>query len=298
MSTQQEAEDAYHDDLAAYALGALDLDETAAMDAHRATCPQCRAELRSFRAVTVALAADLDSVALPEGHQRRFAQKLRANVPVIEPVGHRERFAQKLQAQAVESETSARPPAPAPRRWWEALNPFAGWGTAGALAFALLLALWWGAAGTSDLNRQLTSAQATAQVAQQQAATIAATSTAVVAADTQVLAILGNPATRSAQLAGNLGAQVRVWVDPTSGQTVLRATNLPTAPAGRQYELWLLRGTTTVAVNLFQPSPDGLSNVVFSLPAGAAADYTAAALTVEQRLETAPTSAPIMKGQF
>jgi len=44
------------DDLAAYALGALDADERRTVDAHLETCPSCRAELRSFAETTWAIA--------------------------------------------------------------------------------------------------------------------------------------------------------------------------------------------------------------------------------------------------
>ncbi|MDQ2805397.1 MAG: anti-sigma factor [Chloroflexota bacterium] len=326
MSTPKAADDAYRDELAAYSLGALDSVEAEAVEVHLATCASCRGELRSLRGVTVALAADSMLVTPPEGHQGRFMQKLAANVPVVEPLGHRERFLHKLEAHSSEGDSPASPQVavPAPRRpWWQALNPFAGWGTAGALAFGLLLALWWGAAGRTDLSRQVTTAQATAQAAQaqvvagaatstavvsaaqataqaaqQQVVAGAATSTAVVAEQARVIAILGNPATKSAQLAGKLSAQVRVWVDPVSGQTLLRATNLPTAPSGQQYELWLLRGKTPVAVDLFQPGANGQSEVSFPLPAGPPSDYTAAALTLEAQRVEQPTSTPIMTGQF
>ncbi len=329
MSTPQAADDPYLDELAAYALGALDPTEAEVLEAHLATCQNCRTELRSLRSVTLALAADLVLVASPEGHHARFMEKLAANVPLVEPVGHRERFLHKLEAQNSEGENPVppRPVVTAPRRpWWQALNPFAGWGTAGALAFGLLLALWWGAAGRNDLSRQLTTAQATAQAAQVQADAVAATaqaaqaqittaqataqaaqvqagavagtSTAVVGDQARVIAILGNPATRSAYLAGQLAAQVRVWVDPVSGQTLVRATNLPTAPTGQQYELWLLRGKTPVAVDLFQADANGRSEVSFPLPAGPPSEYTAAALTLETQRVERPTSAPIMQGQF
>ena len=52
------------DDLAAYALGALDADERRAIDAHLATCASCRAEVRSF-AETAWLIAEPQSRQVP-----------------------------------------------------------------------------------------------------------------------------------------------------------------------------------------------------------------------------------------
>jgi len=47
-----------HEDVAAYALDALDGDEAAAVEAHLATCPACRDELDDLRAALAALTTD------------------------------------------------------------------------------------------------------------------------------------------------------------------------------------------------------------------------------------------------
>ena len=47
-----------HDDVAAYALDALDGDEAAVVEAHLATCPACRDELDDFRAALASLTTD------------------------------------------------------------------------------------------------------------------------------------------------------------------------------------------------------------------------------------------------
>src|SRR3954451_22655699 len=157
----------------AYALGALDAEETARLDAHLATCPTCPAELAAFEAVASALALSLDPAPEPAGHQERFQQKLDAADSVAEPPGHRGRFLEKLNAETVRTGEELPPPAPPPlvapprpqpaptvrRPWWQGLNPAAGWALAGTLALLLLLAGLWG----FDAQQRAT---ATAQQAQ------------------------------------------------------------------------------------------------------------------------------------
>src|SRR5690242_12859092 len=128
--------------LPAYALGALEPAEAAQVEAHLTTCSTCPGELAAFEAAAGAFALSLEPVAVPAGHEARFQQKLSALEPLAEPAGHRERFLDKLDAQAGPAAEPAGPrraavpptppgPAPAPaRRWWQALDPRAGWAAA------------------------------------------------------------------------------------------------------------------------------------------------------------------------
>ncbi|MGE5073756.1 MAG: zf-HC2 domain-containing protein, partial [Anaerolineae bacterium] len=49
----------FQENLAAYALGALDAEETAALEAHLRTCETCRAELAAYQGVSAGLMAAL-----------------------------------------------------------------------------------------------------------------------------------------------------------------------------------------------------------------------------------------------
>jgi anti-sigma-K factor RskA len=65
---------AFQDNLAAYALGALDPEETAALEAHLQTCESCRAELADYQSVSTGLMAALPP-RQPRGSVRRALQK-------------------------------------------------------------------------------------------------------------------------------------------------------------------------------------------------------------------------------
>lgn len=65
--------------LGAYALNAVDADERAAVEAHLATCPRCRAEVDSHREVAAHLA--LGGAPAPEGLWERIAGAIEAEAP-------------------------------------------------------------------------------------------------------------------------------------------------------------------------------------------------------------------------
>jgi anti-sigma-K factor RskA len=75
----------HRDNLAAYALGALDADDIPALESHLAGCQDCWTELADYQSVTMGLLQSLPSQMPPSGLRRRLISKLpshRKQVPV------------------------------------------------------------------------------------------------------------------------------------------------------------------------------------------------------------------------
>src|SRR5712692_3889514 len=74
-----------HDDLreeaALYVLGALDLAEGSAFEAHLTSCAECAAEVRALRSTVVALADAVPQIDSPPGLRQRVLSSVRARKP-------------------------------------------------------------------------------------------------------------------------------------------------------------------------------------------------------------------------
>jgi anti-sigma-K factor RskA len=84
-----------HEQLAAYALDALDDDERVEFEHHLAACERCRADLPGLRNAASALAEDVDPVAPPPELRQRVLDEARADRPNVVPLKTR-RAAQPL----------------------------------------------------------------------------------------------------------------------------------------------------------------------------------------------------------
>lgn len=100
------------------------------------------------------------------------------------------------------------------------------------------------------------------------------------------------------------GAQapgVQLFWDRERDVTILHAFNLPPAPAGQAYQLWLVPsdGSPPVSVVVFNSEPDGHA-LEHDIPVPAAlGEFAAAAITVEPESGSPqPTSDPILIGQL
>jgi hypothetical protein len=77
MSPSDQREHGCGDDVAAYALGALEPGEARALEAHLATCAVCRDELASLQGGADALSLATPQVAVPRGLRRRVMSAIR-----------------------------------------------------------------------------------------------------------------------------------------------------------------------------------------------------------------------------
>jgi anti-sigma-K factor RskA len=107
----------------------------------------------------------------------------------------------------------------------------------------------------------------------------------------EAFAIISGPSTTEASF--GQGPKGKVYVDPQRG-VLLIASNLPPAPAGKIYEMWVIpKGGKPVPAGLFQSEPTGAA--IHVRPGPVVADASAVAVTVEPEAGSQqPTSTPFM----
>jgi hypothetical protein len=90
----------------------------------------------------------------------------------------------------------------------------------------------------------------------------------------------------------------RIWVHPDRG-VLLLASNLPPAPAGKAYEMWVVpKGAPPLPAGLFNSDQQGFAAHVWPRPVNVAAT-SAIAVTLEQATgAAAPTGAPLISASL
>jgi len=256
------AHEQFADDLALYALGTLQGDERAVLEAHLNGCAECRGELERLRGDSALLAFSVSGPRPPSRSRSRL----------MEAVAREPRRQEIRETKAERS------------RWRTWFSAFEWAGAAAALIVVLLLVRQ-----NDQLQRQLSQARGTSasQEAQLQQAK-------------QLVDSLTSPdAVRYVLVAGKTPPQPQgkaIYV-AKSGTLVFLANNLPALPPQKVYELWLIPSSgAPIPAGLFRPNAQGSAAVVKpQLPVGVEAKTFA--ITVEPEAgSAAPTSQPIMVG--
>ncbi len=109
---------------------------------------------------------------------------------------------------------------------------------------------------------------------------------------TEIMTIVNGANTREVNFGA--GPKGKVFVNPSAG-VVLMATNLPPAPAGRAYEMWVIpKSGKPVPAGMFQSQTDGSATHVQTGPIDIAS-LGAVAVTLEDAAGAAqPTSTPLI----
>lgn len=193
-----------------YALGALDGEEKQAFEAHVRSCARCAEELAAAR-------------------QRVALLGLAAGPAAAPPARVKEQLMQRVRAERTQRARTAAPAIPTRRRsWW--LTPAL---TAATLFFATLAGWFW-----------MRDAQDAAQIEalETQLATTQAQSRDVARAAEETDHLLGMPGTVRVALApmpGMPAGRAGVLYNARMG-VALCAGELPPAPKGKSYQLWLV----------------------------------------------------------
>jgi anti-sigma-K factor RskA len=253
---------------AAYVLGALEPEERRAFEAHLAGCAACAEEIRTLRHVTDALAR-----AVP---QRTPRAELRTRV-----------LASIVPGTLAEPAAVTPPPRTAMSGWLALAAALAV--AVGASAYAWQLQL-----RVRTLEARLDNAEQRASAAERSVADARRTAGEAQAA----MSVLAAPDMVRIELAGQSAAsaaRARALWSRNRGM-VFTVTNLPEAPAGRVYQVWVVTAAGPVSAGLLTPDAGGRAEAFFSTPPDIA-DPTAVAVTLEQAGGVpAPTSEPYLLG--
>ena len=239
-----------------YALGALTPDERAEIEEHLGRgCADCRSGLAHAMELNAMMALTPDRVTPPKRLRRR----------VLASVG-------------------AASPVPAWSNVWAL--------AAGCLVIALVVGGLKMAGDIEELRREARTAVSGRDEARRELAARDGQLSQVL----QALALLEEPQTAQATFGGSqpLPPRGRVFLDPSRG-VLLLASNLPPAPAGKTYEMWVIpKGGKPVPAGLFQSAQDGTA--LYVLPGAVNVAGTAAvAVTLEPAAGVPqPTSTPII----
>ena len=256
----------FAEDLALYALGALDDAERQKLEEHLEECASCRRELELLR-------GDLSLLALTTAGPKP-------------PVRARQRL---ISAIAAEPRLPVGAPAPERRQrsWWTAGWPALGW----AVAVALVLVGIGLLRQNSTLHQDLASllAQVTDQGRElQQANEVVATLFDPDAKKIELVAVGSKPQPRG-----------KAIYQRRNRTLIFFASNLPPLPAEKIYELWLFpaNGGAPIAAGLFKPDARGSATVVDPpLPEAVEAKNFAVTLEPESGSHESPRGTPVIVG--
>ncbi len=255
-----------------YALGALEPDEQAIVDAHLEQCPLCRARLDDAQQVVLLLGWTPDQYDPP---------------PEL-----RERTLRRIQ-QVQRREGSPKP------RWWQRLHAFLPQATSGlrlATAALVLVALLLGVR-LMQLQQQLGALQARLADQEQEITMLRAQ----LAEQQRVVEVLRSPDARLVSMIAQPDAppaRGQMLMSPNSSEAYLVAEALSPLPQDRTYQLWLIADDQPTSVGIFRPNEQGIATVAVQAPRPLD-HYQGAGITIEPAGGSSqPTTEPVLLTEF
>ena len=260
----QPVHEQYAEDLALYALGALQAGSCAQLEQHLKECAACRRELETMRGDAALLALSVSGPTPPARSRQRLLSAIGA-------------------AQSEEQPDSLRNFA-VRRPWWSFAPVFASLALA---VFAILLLRE--NTNLRQANDQLVSQINNADHETRKAREIMALISAKDAVHVSLVAATGPPPP----------PHIKTIYQPRTGRLVLMASNLNPLPAGMTYELWLIpKKGAPMPAGLFKPDVHGMAMMMPDNPeVPAGIEAKAFAVTVEPESGSpAPTSSIMLMG--
>ena len=263
----------YQESLALHALDALDAAEARSLEAHLASCAECRAALIEWRDAT-GLLAYASTPAAP-------SDELRGRILA----------AGQTETRTPQTEASAKvvplPIAPRRSNLWPNLMRIA----AAIAIFGLLIGMivFW----RRDVRMQRDIARLTRE--RNRTADQLAREREARAKEHDAVAMLNSRDTKKMELAGTQTAQNARGTfvfDPKTGHGMLMTEGLPAAPADKAYEVWFIpKGHTPMPGKMFTVDSSGRAMVSGEIPLEARANAVIAITLEPKKGSAAPTSA-------
>jgi anti-sigma-K factor RskA len=254
----------YAEDLALYALDALQGEDRARVVEHLAACAACRLELEQLRGDTALLALSATGPRPPQRARKRL-------LDAIAREGSAASSNRSISSgQNLSQRTSG--------SWWGWL----GWAAAAAVV-VFALSLW---RENSALKQTLASASSQSVESARQLEELKRIAAPILEPEAQRVTLI------SAK--GPPQPQGKAFYLRRRGSLVFLANNMPVLPAQKTYELWLIPTSgAPIPAGVFKPDARGSASVVNPpLPAGTEAK--AFAITVENEAGSATPTMPIV----
>jgi anti-sigma-K factor RskA len=266
--------DRFTDAAPLFVLGTLDADERVAFQEHVATCAECRAEVRAFEQVRDRIPLAVEE-RKPPPRVREALMAAVAPKPTMTP-------------EVVRADGEDR------KRWiWPVVLP---------LAAALVLGVgYWRASEQVRVERvRAEDESARAQDLTLRLAQSERRLQEMELREVQLRSLLANPDAHVVSLAGQKDAEVaraRVFWNPATSEAIVTVAGLPTPPAGKAYQMWVIAGAAPVPAGVFSVAADG--SAIFNLPrVSETKDVKTFAITVEPAQGVpAPTGPIVLAGQ-
>jgi anti-sigma-K factor RskA len=264
----------YQEWLALHALDALDAAEARPLEAHLASCAECRAALIEWRDATGLLAHAATPKAPSDELRARIVAAARAETRASQPP---------------ETSTRVVPMPIAPRRsnlWPNVLRIAAAVAIVGLLVGVIVM--W---------RRDVLSRREIARITREKtrAENLLALEREARAKERDAIAMLNSHDTKKMELAGTQTAQNARGTfvfDPKTGHGMLMTEGLPATPADKQYEVWFIpKGHTPMPGKMFTVDKSGRAMVAGEIPLEARANAVIAITLEPKKGSAAPTSA-------
>lgn len=261
----------YQDLLALHALDALDASEKPLLEAHLATCAECRATLTEWRDATSLLAHAATPVTPSADLRARILAATRAETRAPQAAG---RVVQM-------------PIPPNRSNLWPNLLRIAAAITIVGLLVGIIIFWRRDVVLQRDVARLTKERNRTAdQLIKEREA---------LAKERDALAMINSRDTKKMELAGTKTAQnarAMFVYNPQTGHAMLMTEGLPTTPADKAYEVWFIpKGHTPMPGKMFTVDSAGRATVVGEIPLEARANVVIAITLEPKKGSLAPTSA-------